>query len=335
MLGPHLCAAAAELPLTEDDLRPLRPGRHGSVLADLVDAGPAARARRRAGSGPGADAGRRPRRLRGAGGAPVQVVEAATGRLLGTVDEPSAHTTVHTGAVYLHQGETYLVPTLDLDAGSPWSRPADPDYTTSARDVTEIAVLGEPCARTPWGPASCHFGDVEVTRQVVSYLSAAPRAARSSATSPLDLPPRTLRTRAVWWTLPDDSGRPAGRGRPRPRRRRARRRARLDRPAAAVRHLRPLGHRRRLHRAPPGHRAAHRLRLRRPRRRRRASPSAASPAPATGSRATREAIAACECERGCPSCVQSPKCGNGNEPLDKAGALRLLAVLLSVDPREA
>ena len=138
--------------------------------------------------------------LRGAGDAPVLVVEEATGRLVGTVDEPSAQIMVHDGAVYLHQGDSYLVSRLDLDDRVALVEPGDPGYTTTARDVTEIEVTGELRGMT-WGEAEVRFGDVQVTRQVVSYTKRRSDTGAPLGDEPLDLPPRHLLTRAVWWTI--------------------------------------------------------------------------------------------------------------------------------------
>jgi DEAD/DEAH box helicase domain-containing protein len=328
VLAPHLCAAAAELPLTDDDLSMFGPTAL-EVVSDLVRRGmlrhrPAGwfwTKRQRASEL--AD-------IRGAGGPPVQVVEEATGRLLGTVDEPSAHTTVHDGAVYLHQGESYVVRTLDLDDSVALVSAADPDYTTTARDVTDITIL-ETLRSTSWGEAMLCFGTVEVTRQVVSYQMRRLASGQVLGEHPLSLPPRTLRTRAVWWTLPDDALAALGD-------------ADVAGSAHAAEHasigLLPLfatcdrwdiggvstamhpdtsrmtvfvydGHEGGAGFAERGYERA-----------------------AAWLRSTREVIAACECEHGCPSCIQSPKCGNGNEPLDKHGALDLLDALLKQAPQE-
>ncbi|MEV7966514.1 DEAD/DEAH box helicase [Sphaerisporangium sp. NPDC088356] len=324
VLGPHLCAAAAEIPLSEADLAVFGPSSE-EVLDDLVRRGMLRRRpqgwfwTRRERAANLAD-------IRGSGGAPVQVVESSTGRLLGTVDESSAHTAVHTGAVHLHMGDTYLVELLDLDAGVALVSAAEPDYSTFARDVTEISVL-ESLRSHPFGPGELHFGTVEVTRQVVSFLKRRVQTGEILGDEPLDLPPRTLRTRAVWWTLPDDAVAPlVAQG------------LDLGGAAHAAEHasigLLPLfatcdrwdiggvsteshldtglltvfvydGHEGGAGFAERGYARA-----------------------LDWLTATREAIASCECERGCPSCIQSPKCGNGNEPLDKQGALHLLDTLL-------
>jgi DEAD/DEAH box helicase domain-containing protein len=260
----------------------------------------------------------------------VRVVEDETGRLLGTVDPGAAHTTVHTGAVYVHQGLTYVVDRLDLDDAVAVAHREVVDWTTSARDTTDIAIVDE-IARTAWGTADLVLGHVEVTNQVVSYLTRHYLTGTVIGEEPLDLPPRHLLTQAVWWTVtPEQLG--------------AASLTDLDVPGAAhaAEHasigLLPLvatcdrwdiggvstalhpdtgrmtvfvydGH-------PGGAGFAER----------------GFHAASTWLRATREAIASCECREGCPSCVQSPKCGNGNNPLDKAGAVRLLDVLLAGAP---
>ncbi|MGI5284838.1 DEAD/DEAH box helicase [Nonomuraea polychroma] len=327
VLGPHLCAAAAEIPLTEDDL-PIFGPTTSDVLDDLVSAGLLRKRQagwfwtRRERATDLAD-------IRGGGGAPIQVVEASTGRLLGSVDEPSAHTTVHTGAVYIHQGETFLVELLDLEAGVALVSSANPDYSTFARDITDISILTTERSQ-PLGPGTLHFGEVEVTRQVVSYLMRRIQSGEMLGDEPLDLPPRTLRTRAVWWTLPASAVAPL-----------AEAGIDLGGAAHAAEHasigLLPLfatcdrwdigGVSTELHADTglltvfvyDGHEGG-------------AGFAERGYARATDwLTATREAIASCECERGCPSCIQSPKCGNGNEPLHKRGAIRLLNTLLAAE----
>ncbi|MCW2711166.1 MAG: box helicase domain protein [Marmoricola sp.] len=328
VLGPHLCAAAAESPLTIADLPLFGAGARTAVDA-LTEGGLLRRRphgwfwtdRRRASDL--AD-------IRSSGGTPVRLVESDTGRVLGTVDHSSSHATAHAGAVYLHQGETWLVTELDLEDSVAVVVPADPDYSTSAREVTDIEILDERAA-TSWGEARLSLGSVRVTHQVVSFLKRAVPSGEVIGEEPLDLPERLLQTTAVWWTLPQHVLAESGLSE-----------ADLPGAAHAAEHasigLLPLfatcdrwdigGVSTALHAdtgrltvfVHDGH------------------PGGAGfaergfHAAATWLRATREAIASCGCAEGCPSCVQSPKCGNQNNPLDKAGAIALLDLLLRDAP---
>ncbi len=320
VLGPELCAAAQELPLTSDDIAVFGPSTT-EVIDELV-AGGLLRARPRGWFWTRRDRAVDAIDIRSAGGRTVQIVEQGTGRLLGTVDGGAAHSTVHAGAVYLHAGETYLVSSLDLENHVATVEPAAPDWSTSARDVTEISILSAD-STTRWGRAELSYGWVQVTSQVVSYQRKQLITGSVLDEKPLELPERSLRTRAVWWTLPTTTASVLP-----------------DVPGAAhaAEHasigLLPLfatcdrwdiggvstelhpdtgsltvfvydGHPGGAGFAERGYHAA-----------------------AEWLGATRDAIASCDCVDGCPSCVQSPKCGNGNHPLDKAGAVRLLDLLL-------
>ncbi|AGL13971.1 DEAD/DEAH box helicase [Actinoplanes sp. N902-109] len=328
VLGPQLCSAASEAPLRPADLE-LFGGEPARLAVDaLVQTGAL---RKRPSGWYWTHPGRPEVDLRGTGGGPVAVVESATGRLLGTVDQGSSHVMLHTGAVYLHQGVSYVVDELDLEDMVALVHAADPDWSTHARDVTDVSVVSVR-ERADAGPVSLFLGDVDVTNQVVSYQRRRIGSGEVIDTHQLDLPPRQLRTVAVWFTISPEALLAAGVEAP-------------DVPGAlhAAEHaaigLLPLmatcdrwdigglstanhqdtenptifvydGH--------PG------------------GAGFAERAHATARAwlaATREAIASCGCETGCPSCVQSPKCGNGNNPLDKARAVHVLdAVLTHLPP---
>ncbi|MFH8339226.1 DEAD/DEAH box helicase [Streptomyces sp. AM6-12] len=329
VLAPHLCAAASELPLTEEDFVLFGPAC-ADVLPQL-EAAKLLRRRTRAWHWTRRERAADLTDIRGAGGRPVQIVEEGTGRLLGTVDEAAAHSTVHEGAVHLHQGRTYLVRSLDLEESVALVEQAEPPYSTVARDTTAISVL-ETDTEISWGAGRLCYGSVEVTNQVVSFLRRRLITGEVLGETKLDLPPRTLRTRAVWWTVTEDQ---LDEARISPEI--------LGGALHAAEHasigMLPLfatcdrwdiggvsvplhpdtlfptvfvydGH--------PGgagfaERAFHTARA--------------------WLTATREAIASCECDAGCPSCIQSPKCGNGNDPLHKRGAVRLLTTLLRDAPQ--
>src|SRR5262249_20744264 len=196
VLAPQLCCAAAELPLTEADL-PL----FGPTTRDTLDALVAAGVLRKRPSGWYWTERHRPHvHLRGAGGGPIAVVPFAAGRLLGTVDPGPAPHQVHTGAVYLHQGATYVVDKLDLADSVALVHAEDPDWSTHPREVTAMTILAVRASRT-LGPVTLSLGEVEVTSQVVSYQRRRLVSGEVIDTCQLDLPERILRTVAVWWTV--------------------------------------------------------------------------------------------------------------------------------------
>jgi len=321
VLGPQLLCAAAELPLTDAEVRMWNAE---AVAESLVDDG----LLRRRSSGyfptPGVD----PHHtvdIRGSVGGQLAIVEAETGRLLGSTSAGQAPASVHPGAVYLHRGESYVVETLDFEDGLAFVHAEDPGYTTSAREVTDITLSGSGERHTV-GRVTTGLVPVSVSHTVVGYLW---RRFNGEVIDfvDLDMPTQTLDTVAAMCTITpealQDSGIDA---------------LRVPGALHAAEHaaigLLPLvascdrgdiggvstaigpdglptifvydGHPGGAGFADRGFRQF-----------------------AVWWEATAAAIEACECQQGCPSCVQSPKCGNGNEPLDKAGAIAVLRLVLA------
>ncbi|MEU4651496.1 DEAD/DEAH box helicase [Nocardia fluminea] len=327
ILGPQLLCAAMELPLTDEEVSELRADE---VLGDLAEQG---LIRRRPGTrGAGArwhiTAHTHPHDdvdVRGGLGSPVAIVDAETGRLLGTADAGRAPATLHTGAVHLHQGETYLVDELDLEGGVAFVNEVDPGFTTSSRQITSITVEWVIEERV-LGAVTAASAQVAVTNQVVGYLRTLVTGEVLDQVE-LDLPAHTLHTKAVLYTVTP----------------------RLLAAADITDEQLPGA----LHAAE--HAAIGMLPLVAGCDRWDIGGVSIAEHPDTGAptvfvydgqpggagfaergfaqltdwlSATLSVIHSCACQDGCPSCVQSPKCGNGNNPLDKDAAARLLGAVL-------
>ncbi len=321
ILGPQLLCAATELPLDELEVRDFGATE---VAQGLVDDGLLRRRNGKYFPAPGIQ----PHGavdIRGSTGGQIVIVEADTGRLLGSAGVDQAPAAVHPGAVYLHQGETYVVDSLDFEDGIAFVHAEDPGYATFAREITDIAVTGTG-ERSQFGSVSLGLVPVRVTHQVVGYL----RRRLSGEVIDfieLDMPEHVLPTTAAMYTVTPDALLRKGIEAPR-----------IPGSLHAAEHaaigLLPLvascdrgdigglstaigpdglpsvfvydGH--------PGGAGFAERGFRKAR---------------TWLGATAAAIEACECPSGCPSCVQSPKCGNGNDPLDKSGAVLVLRLVLA------
>lgn len=330
VLAPHLCAAASESPVREDDLA-LFGLPDDSFLHELADRG--ALRHRPGGWFWNASLPGRPQdltSLRGDGPPDVPVIDSATGTVIGTVDGARADQTVHPGAVYVHQGRSYLVDELGPDGALVTAKRAL-RYRTRAEEHSSVWIVAER-ERQEWADGvTWSLGSVEVTSRVTGFARLALPGMEIVSLHPLSMPEHVLPTAAVWWTVPRGLTEAAGLGPDR-----------LPGSLHAAEHA-SIGMLPLLATCDRWDLGGLSIDL---------HPQTQAPtvfvhdAQAGGAgfaerawqagrawlSATLDAVAGCPCTNGCPSCVQSPKCGNHNEPLDKEGAIILLRLLLAAAP---
>ena len=319
ILDGHVRAAAFEAPLDETDAPTLGPegleraeglavaGELRRTKAGYVWAGkdyPAARLSLRS-SSPDA----------------ITIVERGTGSVLGVVELERAYSTVHEGAIYLHMGESYAVVALDLETHTALVQSFSGDWYTQAKRETTTVIEGVELQSERVG-VELFFGRVSVTEQVTGYQKRSIRDGEQLELVTLDMPETTFETEGIWFLPPDEL---LGGLDTMPRLLGSLHAAehsliailplwamcdrwdigglstnvhfQTGRPTIFVyeAHAGGVGLTRRGYDAFEG-----------------------------WVEDTKRLLVGCPCEHGCPSCVQSPKCGNLNEPLDKAGALGLL-----------
>jgi DEAD/DEAH box helicase domain-containing protein len=323
ILGPHLLAAAHEAPLDAEDEEYFGPA-YRSVAKEMMEA------RALASSGgrlvyAGGDNPARNISLRSASSETVLIAD-GEGELIGTAEATRAPSELHPGATYLHRGTAYEVESLDLRSHRAVARRVPNRYYTRPRVETDVEILEEVETRDLANGAVLHWGRVRTTDSVTYFKKVRVADDKEVGVYPLDLPDVILETQALWVTLPPlpRGARPSfesfggalhagehgligllplfamcdradigGLSTP------VHRQSRL--PTVFVYDGYPggVGISRR------GYDAFESL-----------------------ARDTVGVIVRCPCEKGCPACIQSPKCGNWNEPLSKDGAVSLLRYVL-------
>jgi DEAD/DEAH box helicase domain-containing protein len=325
ILKPHLLCAAWEKPLEDKD--EVFFGETGALLAELEQEGRLRRRHERWHPAPSISYPAQDINIRATSGQNYAVIDGQDGYLLETVEASVAFFQIHPGAIYLHQGESYLVKELDLARRIAWAEPRPVDYYTQTMEIHDIRVTKLLKEKDCHG-VKVYFGDVDVTVTVVGFKRKKQFTEEVTWEEPLDLPAQNFPTKALWFDLPQKAiNRIADAG--------------LDfhgglhaceHAAIGILPLFALCDRNDIGGvSTPFH-------------------------PDTGKaqifiydaypggigitekgfemiaelwQATLKAVEACPCTDGCPSCVQSPKCGNNNQPLDKEAAIVLLEELVA------
>lgn len=316
----HLECAAAELPLARDESWLGRPAAKKAVerLAEaalLLNSADGSRwfAARKS-----------PQRdidLRGSGNS--YALEAQEGKVIGTIDGFRVWKEVHPGAVYLHRGRTYLIREIDEGQKRVLMEPAQVGWHTRTRGRKETEII-EVAASMAVGNCAVFKGRLRITERITGYEKRHNASNQLISITPLEAPARIFETDGLWFVIPDQ----------------IRRELEslffhfmgsihaLEHAVIALLPLEVMADRNDfggisiplhpqlglpavfIYDAMPGGAGL---------------TSSAYERAADILAATNKAIASCECEDGCPSCIHSPKCGSGNRPLSKAGALELLA----------
>jgi DEAD/DEAH box helicase domain-containing protein len=265
--------------------------------------------------------------IRSTSGENFAIIDTSTGSLLETIESSVALFQIHPGAIYLHQGESYLVNELDLVGRTAYATPTAVNYYTQDKELTDLHITRVVCDKT-CRRTRVYLGEVEVTTTVVGFKKKLQFTEEVIGEEPLDLPPQVFPTVALWFDLP---------------------------PAVVARLAQEqLDFAGGLHAAE--HAAISILPLFALCDRNDIGGVSTPLHPDTGRaqifiydacpggigiaekgfdlveelwQTTLKAITECPCQDGCPSCVQSPKCGNNNKPLDKKAAQLLLEGLLS------